>query len=105
MQRSIHKPSLARMSLALTLALVASMTATATRASAATGPPFDGTSVSHGLGPTYGETWCAPPAPGSSIANQQSSPLALIPQEAVGCTLDRIQAEATTANVPHRMDY
>ena len=61
-------------------------------------PPFDGTSISPPLGPTYGETWCAPPAPGSSIAGLQT-PLALIPQEATLCTLQQFQAEEAAAGI------
>jgi hypothetical protein len=68
-------------------------------------PPWDGNPISPGLGPTYGEPWCAEAAPGSSIANQQGSPLALIPQEAVGCTLAKFEAEAAAKGVPDRMDY
>jgi hypothetical protein len=69
------------------------------------GAPWDGAPISPGLGPTYGEPWCAEAAPGSSIANQQGSPLALIPQEAIGCTLEQIEQEAAAAGVPDRMDY
>jgi hypothetical protein len=69
------------------------------------GGPWDGTPISPGLGPTYGEPWCAEAAPGSSIANQQGSPLALIPQEAIGCTLEQVEQEAAAAGVPDRMEY
>ena len=85
---------------ALTASIVASAPATAQLA-----PPWDGNPISHGLGPTYGETWCADPAPGSNIANQQGAPLALIPQEAIACTLDRFNQEAADAGVPPRMTY
>ena len=89
--------------------LAASLLALATPASAyvqpTSGPPFDGTPISPGLGPTYGETWCAQPAPGSSIANQQGGPLALVPYEAFGCLLAQFKAEAVTAGVPERMTY
>ena len=67
--------------------------------------PWDGNPISPGLGPTYGEPWCEPPAPDSSIANQQAPPLALIPSEAIGCTLDAIRAEAREARIPKRMSY
>jgi zinc carboxypeptidase len=88
------------------LALIVAAVALATPAPAgALTPPYDGNPISHGLGPTYGETWCANAAPGSSIASQQGAPLALIPYEAIGCTLAQIQGEATAAGVPHRMDY
>lgn len=68
-------------------------------------PPWNGEPISQGLGPTYGEQWCAPPAPGTSIALQQSPPLALIPQEAVGCTLQKFEAEAAASGIPDRMDH
>ena len=67
--------------------------------------PWNGNPISAGLGPTYNDPWCAGPEAGTSIANQQSSPLALIPQEAIGCTLDKIQAEADAAGIPKRMSY
>ena len=74
--------------------------------------PWDGTPISAGLGPTYGEPWCADAAPGSSIANQQdfdgpnfADTLALIPYEAIGCTLDQINAEGVTAGIPARMTW
>ena len=76
-----------------------------TPASAQLAPPWNGDPISHGLGPTYGETWCANAAPGSSIANQQGAPLALVPQEAIQCTLDQINQEAVDAGVPPRMTY
>ena len=74
-----------------------------TPAGAQSGPPWDGSPISPGLGPTYGEEWCAPPS--GSIAAQQGSPLALIPYEAVGCTLAQFEAEAAAAGVPDRLDY
>jgi Zinc carboxypeptidase len=74
-------------------------------AGAALSAPWNGTPISAGLGPTYGESWCAPPAPGSSIDTQQGAPLALMPTEAIGCTLGGFQTEATNAGVPHRLDY
>src|SRR5262245_18725396 len=67
--------------------------------------PWDGNPISRGLGPTYGQAWCEPPAPDSSIANQQTAPLALIPSEAIECTLDEIRAEAKVAEIPERMSY
>ncbi|HEX2111332.1 MAG TPA: M14 family zinc carboxypeptidase [Gaiellaceae bacterium] len=68
-------------------------------------PPWDGTPISPGLGPTYGEPWCANAAPGSNIALQQGPPLALIPYEAIECSLQKFQAEAAAAGVPQRMTY
>lgn len=72
-------------------------------ASAQLAPPWDGNPISRGLGPTYAEEWCAPPALGSGEARQQGPPLALIPNEAIGCTLQRFRAEARAAHVPPRM--
>ncbi len=91
----------------LVLALATTLTAAAIfmPATALAVAPFDGTTVSPGLGPTFGDPWCANAAAGTSIANQQGAPLALIPYEAVGCTLDKIQGEATAAGIPHRMNY
>ncbi|HEX5901552.1 MAG TPA: M14 family zinc carboxypeptidase [Actinomycetota bacterium] len=96
--------------LAATIALAATV-AVATPASAQPGPPWNGEPISAGLGPTYSEPWCAPPAPGSSIANQQEydgvpfqDTLALIPQEAIACTLDAIIADDAGTGPP-RMSY
>ena len=67
--------------------------------------------ISAGLGPTYGEPWCANAEPGSNIANQQGfggpapNTLALIPFEAIACTLDQFNQEAADADVPPRMTY
>jgi hypothetical protein len=72
---------------------------------AAPATPWDGNPISAGLGPTYGEAWCEPPTPGSSIANLQGAPLAIIPQEAIRCTLDQILAEGAAAGLPTRMSY
>jgi hypothetical protein len=65
--------------------------------------PWNGEPISPGVGPTYDEEWCA--APSGSIANQQDEPLALIPHEAIGCTLEQFEAEAQEAGVPDRLDY
>jgi hypothetical protein len=65
--------------------------------------PWNGEPISPGLGPTYDEDWCA--APSGSIAAQQDEPLALIPHEAIGCTLEQFEAEAQEAGVPDRLDY
>ena len=54
-------------------------------------PPLDGNPVSPGLGPTYGEEWCAPVG---SENVQQAAPLALIPYGAIRCTLEQFEAEA-----------
>jgi Zinc carboxypeptidase len=91
------------MSVSFAVALVLAAIWLAAPAGAQSGPPWDGNPVSPGLGPTYSEEWCAPPS--GSIANQQGAPLALIPYEAVGCTLAQFEAEAATAGVPDRLDY
>ena len=67
--------------------------------------PWNGQPISPGLGPTYGETWCADPAAEPGIAPQQGPPLALIPYGAIRCTLDKIQAEASAAGLPQRFTY
>jgi len=90
--------------LAAALVLVATLTLSSP-ASAQLAPPWDGNPISAGLGPTYGEAWCADAAPGSNIDTQQNQPLALIPYEAIACTLDRFQAEAAEASIPQRMSY
>jgi hypothetical protein len=90
--------------LAAIIAFVATLTVTSP-AGAQLGPPWDGNPISAGLGPTYGEAWCADAVPGSNIANQQDKPLALIPVEAIQCTLDRFLAEAEVAGIPPRMSY
>jgi hypothetical protein len=64
--------------------------------------PWNGEPISAGLGPTYGESWCASAA---SENVPQNPPLALIPYGAIGCTLEQFQAEAEDAGVPPRMDY
>ena len=95
----------------LGLVLAASAVAIPTPASAQLASPWDGNPISQGLGPTYGEPWCAEAALGSSIANQQGfagpapNTLALMPQEAIGCTLDQILAEGAAAGIPTRMSY
>jgi hypothetical protein len=71
-------------------------------AGAQTGQPWNGEPVSPGLGPTYGETWCASAA-GENVP--QSAPLALIPYGAIGCTLEQFKAEAAAAGVPNRLAY
>lgn len=81
------------------------LVAPAAPAQLATDAPWNGEPISVGLGPTYGEQWCEEAAPGSSIAGLQGSPLALIPSEAIGCTLEKIQAEADTAGIPKRMEH
>jgi Zinc carboxypeptidase len=65
-------------------------------------PPWNGEPISQGLGPTYGEEWCASAA-GENVP--QNPPLALIPYAAIGCTLEQFKAEAEDAGVPPRMEY
>jgi Zinc carboxypeptidase len=63
--------------------------------------PWNGEPISPGLGPTYGEEWCAP------VGDEnvpQSAPLALIPYGAIECTLAQFEAEAAAAGVPDRFD-
>ena len=100
-----------RASLLVAILLAAPLVAIPVTTVAAVEAPFDGTPISAGLGPTYGEPWCADAAPGSSIANQQgfSGPfpnsLALIPYEAIRCTLDQIIDEGADAGIPERLTY
>jgi hypothetical protein len=89
--------------LAACIALAA--TITVSPASAQLAAPWNGEPISAGLGPTYGEAWCAEAAPGSSIADQQGPPLALIPYEAIECTLNQFQQEAADADIPNRMSF
>ena len=92
------------LSIVATMALAATVALSAP-ATAQLSPPWDGNPISAGLGPTYGEAWCAAPAAGSSIAGQQTAPLALMPAEAIACTLDQIIAEGAAAGIPPRMSY
>ncbi len=68
-------------------------------------PPWNGEPVSHGLGPTYGEEWCAPASAEPGIAGVQGPPLAIIPYGAIKCTLELFEQEAAAAGVPDRMEY
>jgi len=96
---------------AAAVALALPAIALSTPAGAGPDSPWDGMPISQGLGPTYGEAWCAEAAPGSSIALQQGfagpppNTLALMPQEAIKCTLDQILAEGAAAGLPTRMSY
>lgn len=102
-----------RTCLAMAVAVVLAIPAIALPTPAGADPdaPWDGTPISQGLGPTYGEAWCAEAAPGSNIALQQGfagpppNTLALIPQEAIECTLNGFLDEAATAGIPQRMTY
>jgi hypothetical protein len=93
-----------RISISLVSAVVlAAVVGISVPAGAQLAPPWDGNPISQGLGPTYGEEWCAPPT--GSIADQQGPPLALIPYEAIECTLQGFEEEAAAAGVPDRLDY
>ena len=93
---------LTRLSASIALGMILVALAGVSPAGAQPAPPFDGDPVSPGLGPTYGEEWCAP----AGTENvPQSAPLALIPNAAIRCTLDRFEAEAAAAGVPDRLDY
>lgn len=87
--------------LATALALVASAAVFSVPASAQLAPPWDGNPISPGLGPTYGEEWCAP-ATGENVP--QTPPLAVMPYAAIGCTLEMFQDEAEDNGVPPRME-
>jgi Zinc carboxypeptidase len=89
--------------IAVTLVVAASAVALTAPAVAQPAAPWDGNPVSAGLGPTYGEPWCAPPS--GAIAEQQDAPLALIPYEAIECTLEQFEEEADAAGVPDRLSY
>ena len=93
-----------KFSASMAVALVVSaVVAVSSPAGAQLAPPWDGNPISPGLGPTYGEPWCA--APSGSIANQQGPPLALIPYEAIECTLQQFEEEAADAGVPDRLSW
>ncbi len=108
MKPVLGTPTKAFVGIAVSLSIAASLLASPAPAQIPNpllAAPWNGEPISPGLGPTYGEAWCAPPAAGTSIATQQTAPLALIPQEAVGCTLEKFEAEAVAAGVPDRMDH
>jgi hypothetical protein len=87
-----------------TLAVAASAVAISLPATAQQfSPPWDGNPVSPGLGPTYGEAWCA--APTGAIAEQQDAPLALIPYEAIECTLQEFEDAAAENGVADRLHW
>jgi hypothetical protein len=103
LEAAVRRSSRISISIAVALVVVASAIGVTTPATAQLAPPWDGNPISPGLGPTYGEEWCA--APTGNIAAQQGPPLALIPYEAIECTLDQFEAEAAEAGVPDRLDY
>jgi Zinc carboxypeptidase len=93
---------ISRLSISTAVALLVAAIAFSSPAAAQSGPPWDGNPVSPGLGPTYGENWCASAA-GENVP--QAAPLALIPYGAIGCTLEQFKTEATAAGVPNRLSY
>jgi hypothetical protein len=99
--RGAHK-KLARLSAGIGVGLILSVVIGVSPASAQPAPPLDGSPVSPGLGPTYGEEWCAPVG---SENVPQTAPLALIPYGAINCTLAQFEAEAAAAGVPDRMQF
>ena len=102
MQRPLNGFKRSWLSIAVALVFAATAVVAPTSAGAQTAPPWDGNPISPGLGPTYGEEWCAP-ATGENVP--QTSPLALIPYAAIECTLDQILAEGDAAGIPPRMSY
>jgi hypothetical protein len=103
LEGALRRSSRISVSIAVALVVAAAAVGISTPATAQAAPPWDGNPVSPGLGPTYGEEWCAPPS--RSIAEQQGAPLALIPYEAIGCTLEQFEEEADAAGVPDRLSY
>ena len=93
---------LGRLSASVAVGLILAAVALAAPAGAQPIPPLNGNPVSPGLGPTYGEEWCAPVG---SENVPQSAPLALIPYGAIACTLDGFEDEAAAAGVPDRLSY
>src|SRR5918992_684436 len=85
---------LSRLSALVAVGFAFATIAVAAPAGAQSASPLDGTPVSPGLGPTYGEEWCAPVG---SENVPQSAPLALIPYGAIGCTLDRFESDPAAA--------
>jgi hypothetical protein len=100
---AVRRPAkpLAAIAVVLVIAVIGSLAVSADRAQALD-PPYDGNPITHGLGPTYGEEWCASPA-GENVP--QTPPLALIPYAAITCTLEMFEAEAAANGVPNRFDW
>jgi hypothetical protein len=94
--------TLGRLSASFAVGLILAAVGLSAPAGAQPAPPLNGDPVSSGLGPTYGEEWCAPVG---SENVPQSAPLALIPYGAIACTLDRFEDEAAAAGVPDRLSY
>jgi hypothetical protein len=98
----VGQTSRIRTAVTVALVLAAAAIAIPSPAGAQLVPPWNGEPISSGLGPTYGEEWCASAA-GENVP--QNPPLALIPYAAIGCTLDQFEAEAAQAGVPDRLEY
>jgi Zinc carboxypeptidase len=105
MQRQFGTRTGKRRKLAFALLLAALTLVGATSAYAV--PPWDGTPISQGFGPTYGDPWCNPAAAASEpgVSPQQGPPLALMPYGALACSLEQFQNEAAAAGIPQRMTY
>jgi hypothetical protein len=101
----VRKTLRARVFFTIFALVAASAMAIPTAVGAQEGAPWNGEPISAGLGPTYGEEWCAQAEPDGSIDEQQDAPLALIPYEAIECTLQQFEAEADAAGVPDRMEF
>ncbi|MGH2652670.1 MAG: M14 family zinc carboxypeptidase, partial [Actinomycetota bacterium] len=93
------------LSIAVMLLVTQGAIGVSTPAGAQQAAPWNGEPISPGLGPTYGEEWCAQAQPESNIDEQQDAPLALIPYEAIECTLQQFEVEAAAAGVPDRLDW
>jgi hypothetical protein len=104
-EMSVKRSTRILVSIAATLSLSVSGIGIATPAGAQLASPWDGNPISPGLGPTYGEEWCAQAQPESNIDEQQDAPLALMPYEAIECTLHQFEGEAAAAGVPDRLDW
>lgn len=73
-------------------------------------PPWDGSPISKGIGPTYGETWPVPCPTNEAIYNVQGAPhdtstLSVMPYADVGPLLAQYQDEGAAAGLPQRMTW
>ncbi len=103
MQLTLKRPAWSRLAIAFIVALALLAPVAMTMGAAeAQDPPYDGNSISPGLGPTYGEPWCAS-AEGENVP--QTDPLAIIPYAAIACSLDKFEDEAAANGVPDRFDW
>ena len=70
--------------------------------------PWNGQPISHGIGPTYGESWPVPVPPDEAVANLQDpsqSTLALMPYADIAPELQKFQDDAKAAHIPARMTW